>query len=165
MREKQQEEIAAIIGALSAIDMQLQEVEKTAVNHSRTFHEEAEALDTPTSPQFNTAGHLFEELQADIHEIRKYIGGIEEFVRTGEYEGDVPHKEESGILNRTRAALKRATISFQKASDALYVVGRALREEEMGIYADHMQNLSESVEAEARRARSVLESTEQAMEE
>lgn len=162
--EERQEEVTAIVGSLSAIDAQLQQVEETAEERSDVFGKKAEASDTPTSPQFFTARHLLRELQAEVHEVREYIDDLEEFLRTGtcdeDRHSDIPRVEESGLLDRTRTALKRANTSFQKASDALHVVSRALEKEGLEIYADHVQNLSESMTAEARRAESVLESTE-----
>jgi len=162
--EDRQEELIAIVGSLSAIDTQLQQVEETAEERSDVFGEKAEASDTPTSPQFFTAKHLLQELQTEVHEIREYINDLEEFLRTGRYDedrhSDVPRVEEGGLLDRTRMALKKANTSFQKASDALHVVGRALEKEGLKIYADHVQNLSKSMIAEAQRAQSVLESTE-----
>lgn len=161
--EERQEEIAAIVGALSAIDMQLQEVERTALKRAQIFRNEAAESRSPTSVQFNTGWYLLREIRSEVQEIREYIDALEEFVRTGTFvrteTNGTPKPGKPHRLVRTRAALKNAAASFQKASNALYIVGRALETEELGLYANHMYNLSESVEAEAKRARSALEST------
>lgn len=97
-QETRQEEIAAIIGTLSAVDIQLQEVEETALKRSDVFLEEAEKEETSTSPQFNTIGHLLREIYGDVHEIRKYIDLLEKYLRRGHFEE---------IEEETLAELKR----------------------------------------------------------
>lgn len=84
--EERQEEIAAMVGTLSAIGLQLQRVEETALKRANVFLEEAKQVETPTSPQFNTMGHLLREISADIHEIRTYLSRLEDFLREGTYE-------------------------------------------------------------------------------
>lgn len=160
--ETRQEETATIIGALSALDVQLQEVENTALERAQIFREEAKHSESPTSVQYNTGWHLLRQLRSDVQEIREYVDRLEEFVRTGtiaraELKGPPKQKDDSHS-SQTRTALRNAAASFKKAANALYVVGRALETEDLDLYADHLYNLSESVEAEARRARASLSS-------
>lgn len=82
-QETRQEEIAVMIGTLSAVDLQLQQVEETALKRADVFLEEAEQTDTPTSSQFNTIGHLLREIYSDVHEIREYIDLLERFLGEG----------------------------------------------------------------------------------
>lgn len=160
--ETRQEETATIVGALSALDMQLQEVENTALERAQIFREEAEHSESPTSVHYNTGWYLLRQLRSDVQEIREYIDHLEEFVRTGtvtqaEFDGP-PKQKNASRPNQTRIALRNAAVSFKKAANALHVVGRALETEGLDLYADHLYNLSESVEAEAKRARASLKS-------
>lgn len=161
--ESRQEEIAVMISALSAIDVQLQELERTAKERSSAFWDAAEQSETPACFQFNTMAHLLREFRSDVHEIREHIDSVGKFIRTGRYEvakANGMAEEVSEQCKRTRSALKKATNVFERASNALYVVSRALETEEMGRYADHVRNLSDSVEAEAEKARSLLKPVE-----
>ena len=81
--EGRQEDIAAMVGTLSAVDLQLQRVEETALKRANVFLAEADRDETATSPQFNTIGHLLQEICSDVHEIREYIDHLEEFLREG----------------------------------------------------------------------------------
>jgi len=167
--EARQEELATIVGALSAIDLRLQEVEETVQERAGMFREEAEQSESHTSVQFNIGVHVLREIRSEVQELREYIGHVEEFMRTG----TLVEARSSGILEQQgsaqsawpehtrRRALQDAASSFEKASDALYVAGRALEIEGLDVYADHLLNLSESVEAEAKQAQSALESKEE----
>lgn len=162
--EARNEEVTAIIGALSAIHVQLQEVEETAMERAQIFRNEAEQSSSPTSDQFNTAWYLLQEISDEVREIQDHIDELGEFIRTGTLTEartrtkEEPPPERAARLEEFRSALQNAAASFTKVSNALYVVGRALESEELDLYADHLYNLSESVEAEANRAESVLES-------
>lgn len=166
--EARDEEVAAIVGALSAIHMQLQEVEETAMERARIFRNGAEQSTSSTSDQFNTGWHVLREISADVQEIQEHIDGLVEFMRTGTLtkarSRDMPAPKEAARPDQIRFALQNAAASFKKASNALYIVGRALEAEDLDLYADHLYNLSESVEAEANRARSALESEERELE-
>lgn len=81
--EARQEEIAAMVGTLSAVDLQLQRVEETALKRANVFLAEADQAETSTSAQFNTIGHLLQEICSDVHEIREHIDRLEEFLREG----------------------------------------------------------------------------------
>jgi len=85
--EGRQEEIAAMVGTLSAVDLQLQRVEETALKRANVFLEAADQSETSTSPQLNTIAHLLQEVCSDVHEIREYIDRLEEFLREGHCEG------------------------------------------------------------------------------
>lgn len=162
--EARQEQVAAIIGALSTVDLQLQEIEDTAEERAQIFWDEAEESETPTSDQFNAGWHMLKEIRSEVQELREYIDRLQEFVRTGTATNSCPTSppewETLAQPDQTRIALKNAASSFEKTANALYVIGRALEIEELDVYADHLYNLSESVEAEEERARSVLESEE-----
>lgn len=163
--EERQEEIAVMISALSAIDVQLQELERTAEERSSAFWEAAKKTDAPASFQFNTIAHLLREFHSDVQDIREHIDSVGEFIRTGSYDvartNGTVEKEISDRRMRTRSALKKATDVFERASNALYVISRALETEEMDRYADHVRHLSDSVEAEAEKTRSLLKSPEE----
>ena len=79
--EARQEEIAAMVGTLSALDLQLQRVEETALTRANVFLEEANQDDPVASPQFNTIGHLLQEICSDVHEVREDIDRLEAFLR------------------------------------------------------------------------------------
>ncbi|MFP4229135.1 MAG: hypothetical protein ACLFTE_09940 [Salinivenus sp.] len=104
--EVRQEEIAAMVGTLSAVDQQLQQVEETALRRASVFLEEAKQTETPTNPQFNTMGYLLQEICADVHEIREYLDRLEGFLREGKYEDfdeevDASERESSYPLGRS----------------------------------------------------------------
>lgn len=98
--EARQEEIAAMVGTLSALDLQLQRVEETALTRANVFLEEANQDDPVASPQFNTIGHLLQEICSDVHEVREYIDRLEAFLREGhceEWSDETTSKTERGM--------------------------------------------------------------------
>lgn len=76
--DREQEQIAAMVGTLSTIDRQIQEIEETTLQRANVFLEKAAQTDTP---EFNTMGHLLKEIHRDLHEIRKHINEIRRFIR------------------------------------------------------------------------------------
>jgi len=98
--EARQEELATIVGALSAIDLRLQEVEETVQERAGIFREEAEQLESHTSVQFNNGVYVLREIRSEVQELREYIGHVEELMRTG----TLVEARSSGILEQQGSA-------------------------------------------------------------
>jgi hypothetical protein len=94
--ETRQEEIAAMVGTLSAVDLQLRRVEQTALERASVFLEEARRTEAAASPQFNTMGHVLREIGADVRRIRAHIDALENFLRAGAPEGFTDERGDAG---------------------------------------------------------------------
>lgn len=162
--ETRDKEVAAMIGALSAVQMQLQEVEETTLERAQIFYEKAEQSDSPTSLQFNTGCHLLRVIGGEVRETQEYIDRLVEFLRLGTTVHTKSQGrrvlETSGRLEQTQVALTNAVTSFEEVSTALFVAGRALEAENLDTYAEYLYTLSERLEAKTERARSILEQGE-----